>query len=849
MIRDDSRQMQDGSVLWVVLLGYAFFIGTLSALVHLAQTSRNAQDSRIHARLLQAREALIARAVLDDNRPGSLPCPDRITNSDALNNHPGDGRADMLAGNHCPDYLGWLPWQTLDLPELADDTGNLLWYALAPELRDDDSVQPLDAEVSPGLRLDSQERIAAIIIAAGAPRTGQLRPSAHPADHIESQVAPGSFTSHANGNDHLLAISRDELMAAVGKRVAAEVRRCIEAHAADSGPHLYPWPAPIGSPERRGLSGTLFGRIPTSQPGSGAQRLLNGNARQLEQGAEQLQTAVTADEQNRQLQTLEHAAFGGAGLADELYRIDSRFVGKSSYGISALLTLDEHIALATENGRISRSEGGSIRTDTDNTLALLDTLPADLHALGYDPYLWALNERLAALAVAENPETLLAQAGAVQHLLTQTRISRGDLADALAASQLAAAQSVERALDAQSHPGDSTRLSLAQGSRDELAATAGQFAAKIAAARISLLSGELAYIPDFLDNTALQAQPIQPLELKRSITAIREHVAQLETGLADITALRAGLLTALTQLEDQCHSSSETPAMRPMLREATLRSRSLVSALGEQEAIDDNIAATSLAAAINAFRSAGGDFARSDTAEPRPTQSALVAPSRALAASAEDLRFWLEIIASNARQGALRARTESDAHGEIPKVPETASDSSFFQANRLSEDIGQARRLLSTTASPTQIRTALDRVVASATELARRQRNLADIQTSSRATAFPMIWNSPFCNFLSPTAGSTWWHANRWERLVFYQISSPQQQLPGRIRINGNAGHRLVSIAAGPPVAGQTSRTSHIADYLENLNASPSREGEARTPSPDFVSAPSSSSFNDRLSY
>ena len=849
MTGNDFRPAQGGSVLWVVLLGYAFFIGTLSALAHLAQTSRSAQESRIHARLLQAREALIARAVLDDNRPGSLPCPDRITNSDALNNHPGDGRADMLAGNHCPDYLGGLPWQTLDLPELTDATGSQLWYALAPELRDDDSAQPLDAEVRPDLQLDSQERIAAIIIAPGAPLTGQLRPSANPADHLESLTAPARFTSHANGNDHLLAITHDELMAAVGRRVASEVRRCIETHAAASRPQLYPWPAPVSTPERQGSSGTLFGRIPTTQPGSGAEFALSSNQQLVEQGATRLQAAVTADEQASQLGALEQAAFSGAKLADMLYRIDSGLLSESLNSLDALQELDQDIVLATENGRISRSEGSSIRAGTDKALPLLHTLPERLHALGYDPYLWALNVRIDVLAVSNTPETLLKQAGELQRLLTLTRIADKDLTGALGISQLAAAQSVERAIDAHAHPGDSARLDMALSSRDELLSRARQFAAQIAASRINLLSGELTYIPEFLEDTADQEQPVQPLELKRSITAIREHVGQLATGLADISSLRDGLLASLALTEELCHGSDESPSIRPTLRDAALRSRSLIATLSEREAIEDNITAASLTVAIDAFGSAGGDFARSDTAEPRPLQSALVAPSQTLAASAESLRFWLEIITTNTRQGALLARTESEAHGEIPKSPSISSGSSFFQASRLSEDIAQARRLLSSKASPTLLKPAIDDVVASAVELVRRQRQLAKNQSSSRAATFPMIWNSPFCNFLSPTADSTWWHANRWERLVFYQVSAPLQQMPGRIKVNGGGGYRLVSIAAGPPVAGQSSRSSDISDYLERLNASPSRNGEGRAPSLEFISAPPSSSFNDRLSY
>jgi hypothetical protein len=76
------------------------------------------QPSPAVAEVLQsAREALLAYAATDANRPGALPCPDID----------GDGRAlpgIEYVGNGCQSYIGRLPWALLRIPELRDASGD-----------------------------------------------------------------------------------------------------------------------------------------------------------------------------------------------------------------------------------------------------------------------------------------------------------------------------------------------------------------------------------------------------------------------------------------------------------------------------------------------------------------------------------------------------------------------------------------------------------------------------------------------------------------------------------------------------------------------------------------------------
>ena len=233
---------------WSLAGGYAFY---RSATIG---TGRAQQDAKLAATLARAKEALIARAVTDANRPGSLPCPDLITNNAGLSNFPGDGKADMFTLTQCPSYVGWLPWVTLDLPELTDDTGTRLWYALSPELRDDDSAQPINSDRALALRLDGAADIAAIIIRPArrhrqpVPASPTTRPTISTARTATATIASTFPACKVRPSTTWSSPSRrQELMAAVDKRVASEVKACLEQHAASAvnTEHTYPWPAPV----------------------------------------------------------------------------------------------------------------------------------------------------------------------------------------------------------------------------------------------------------------------------------------------------------------------------------------------------------------------------------------------------------------------------------------------------------------------------------------------------------------------------------------------------------------------------------------------------------------------------
>lgn len=236
--------------------------------------ARRAAEERATAQALaQARDALIGRAASDNNRPGSLPCPDFATNLPGTN-VPNDGIADLLVGNECPSYIGRLPWRTLDLPDLRDGSGERLWYALSRAFRDDDSAQPINSNTAGTLAVTgsfSASNLIAVVFAPGAVVGSQKRDGANAnavANYLEGgNEAAGTTTFTAGAltsafNDRLLAIGADALLPVVETRVAREARTILQAFYAQPGNAYFPYANAYGDNTYQCTSNQYSGRIP-----------------------------------------------------------------------------------------------------------------------------------------------------------------------------------------------------------------------------------------------------------------------------------------------------------------------------------------------------------------------------------------------------------------------------------------------------------------------------------------------------------------------------------------------------------------------------------------------------------
>lgn len=194
---------------------------------------RNQADRTTVEALALAKSALVGRAAADNNRPGSLPCPD-VDN---------DGVSDGNFG-FCTSAIGRLPVRTLDLPDLLDGEGNRLWYTLADELRDNDDAAAINPTLVLGLSIDGTDNIAAIIFSPGTPLSGQDgRPSDNIGDYLDGENKDGSpyvsGPASPNFNDTTFAISRDQLFRVVNRRVLGQLGADLEKYYLANA-NLYP---------------------------------------------------------------------------------------------------------------------------------------------------------------------------------------------------------------------------------------------------------------------------------------------------------------------------------------------------------------------------------------------------------------------------------------------------------------------------------------------------------------------------------------------------------------------------------------------------------------------------------
>ncbi|TAJ76496.1 MAG: hypothetical protein EPO42_12345 [Gallionellaceae bacterium] len=310
-------------LLIIVMGSLAFVVGSLSK-----PAASIERDKITAANLVQAKEALVAFAVtvrLNNGctgsncaRPGDLPCPDS-------NN---DGIAENVCGNASGSTgqnsrLGRLPWKTLGLPDLRDSSGERLWYAVSNNFKNNartvcttagagclnsDALGTITVFSPEGDKLNDAGSAGtgavALVISPGEALTRQGgtmqdRGSANQnnamnyldiatvngATHdnqsfIDSSTTDGFIRGRIKDsagnvvlNDQLLVISQSNIMSAIQKRVAAEVRQCLAEYANDpqNNGHL-PWSAPIktsSAPSYQDKSGHLFGRVPSSFPDTG----------------------------------------------------------------------------------------------------------------------------------------------------------------------------------------------------------------------------------------------------------------------------------------------------------------------------------------------------------------------------------------------------------------------------------------------------------------------------------------------------------------------------------------------------------------------------------------------------
>ena len=871
MTRHARPDKQKGVALWMLLLavvmagGFAFYRTANIQLSHVQQ------DNKLATAMAKAKEALIARAVTDDNRLGSLPCPDLITNSPGLSNIPGDGKADMFTMTQCPSYVGWLPWVTLDLPEPSDGSGTRLWYVLAPALRDDDSAQPINSDTAMGLQVDGNNDIAALIIAPGSALSGQTRPSNNPADYLDEENGNGDDHKYVTGpqsttfNDVVLVITRQELMAAVEKRVANEVKSCLDQHAASSAntDHRYPWPAPLSATNRQGKNGSLFGRVPSTQSGSGLDAALKASVAKLTDGLNLIAAAPDATQQLAALTTLSDSVMQARNLFDAIFSVANKLKQTADDAYSQLHSLETSINDATLNNRISRSDGNTIRLQAGTSAAAISSLPDQLAETGIDVFPWELARRNATLGTtASTASALVTSTQALQALLGATTTPRTDIATALTSAINAANTANSAAIAAAQTPGDATLLAAARAASSTLMGQNFALMASVEASRVNILASDVNdyTTPLASANLALRntTGPENAAALAAALTATKTALNGISTGVPGIISAKGSALTILNTASAALQSNLLNYALIDSSTTAAINSiTALAAAIASNEAVDNNVSHSSLNALILAFSAAQTAFTAQDTASQRPLQSAIVPYAQTLGNAAVNIEIWAKSISNNAAILAPLAKANTVTSDVDPAKAVTLSTSAYKIADdALSSITGKnaSSELLQTYINTSNASNQAKAIAALATTtrlvntLIGLANTLDNSLSSTTGSALPIIWLSSRCDFLQVNQ-ATWWSNNQWANTVFYQITSPLNTAPGKLTVNNAGNYRLVVLAAGRALATQNRATATVDNFLEGLNADVSRNGNATTPVSSFAALPPSNIFNDRLAH
>lgn len=310
-------------ILTIIGIGAAFLL--VSALNKANQQIE--RDKITTAALAQAKEALIGYAASVDistKRPGDLPCPDRDNDGKAGTTIPLVTSCGSAGGSNQAQRLGRLPWKDLGLPDLRDASGERLWYAVSNNFKEQTRTASLNSDTNGTITIrdaggsilydgSASTGVVAVIIAPGPPITrqdglqqdrtaGNINNPLHYLDNIAAEdnadfdetvtLTNGFFTGpvrNASGtviaNDRIIVITRDEIMAALEKRVAREVFNCLKDYASDPlNQGRLPWVAPLNSaaaPSYDDVSGSRFGRLPntfinTVADSSGGSPMKNG---------------------------------------------------------------------------------------------------------------------------------------------------------------------------------------------------------------------------------------------------------------------------------------------------------------------------------------------------------------------------------------------------------------------------------------------------------------------------------------------------------------------------------------------------------------------------------------------
>ena len=323
--------------------------------------------------------------------------------------------------------------------------------------------------------------------------------------------------------------------------------------------------------------------------------------------------------------------------------------------------------------------------------------------------------------------------------------------------------------------------------------------------------------------------------LLSALESARTLVNSLSTASSSLNTARATTLSTLDSALSAARAGNDQGQIRTSSEASATQLSSLASALTNN---GDNVTFETLKSVAAALEAAKSSI------------STKVTDGRALRIPAKTVVYWSEIAINHAPDLARLARRGIvGGNIAIADNENSAYSTTLKLLNSLADDKDSIALLGDVNADIANA--ALNNIQSLLATLLDAVENLgASLPTSMAQGTVPTVWYSPACSFLRPNSSEgTWWTSNRWKTLMFYQISSSTNTVPGTLKVNGSGSYRVVTLAAGRALAGQNRATPTSASFLEGINAHLTRDGDATAPALDFTATTPSATFNDRLAY
>lgn len=819
---------QRGGALWLFLLSLlmlgSHFIGKeygSNAIQH---------QAKLQNTLNKAKEALIAYAVTETRRPGRLPCPDMI----------GNGVSPLLSGDECTGYNGWIPWKTLDLNDAFDDRGGTFRYSLSRQFGGDRKQPPINSETPGSLSIENADEIrsdiAAIIIAT--------RGDTDPGNRDDDLLFHVGKTAESRNNDVLAFISRSELMAAVEKRIAGEVRFCLAQYATANG--RYPWPAPLSGSNFRGNPGSLFGQIPETQAAPSAEPKISDATRNLLATRDAIAEASNdADQINALKAASTHLAELSAIRLNPWAQAAASLAMQAKTQAIYLAAQGLSIESATTKERISNTEKANLEISTKQIKTNNQKLVATLNDLGLDPFPPHLSEVARSIRSEADRlitqsqhspayETMLNQLGSLIELLSASRTANSEISHLLNTADQNARLAYQSYITASAQADEKLAQERARASAEILIDMLDTLKTGILLQRINIHPSDLSEARASLEGAI--EKPLSDttsIVLRQKLLRLKQITESVHSGSTRISNSKNEAL--LAQRAAIAHIELEPTGTLNSQLTANL----LITTGRLEEYIrynGENLVLESLKAAGENYTEAASNFISART----ENQQEILPYAKDLSLRGSELKIWVGLIHAQSIEIARWGEMAQTINTGISRKGETLPDGSFVALQTYIKTPSDSNRALARS-SINQTLSGLDQLITS----------LASFSAGS-ADAAPMQWASQYCAMLGAESTNLWWGTNDWKYGVFYQIADRYPGENTQLTVNGQGSYTLVAISAGgeawrenapcqwtkqSPQQRQSNRRTS-AEFFEAGNADPSRDGEARAPTSQFISQP-----------